>query len=106
MAKIKSLNEIKKLKAEAAEIVAEAKRKEKLLLQKIKEDEREAYAEIGKKAIELFNAKMSEKDFKTLLFKHGFLEKVEDKDDEKDDLSSENETKKVDDLSFGANNGL
>ena len=88
----------------------EAKLREKQILQKIKEEERETYAEIGKKAIELFNGKMSEDDFKILLIKNCFLEKVEDENENENynivktekDFSSE----KADNLNTGTNNEL
>ena len=107
MAKIKSQSEIKKLKKEAAEIVAEAKRRERKILEKIKEEEKESYAEIGKKAVALFNGKMSEDEFKNLLISYDFLEKVEEKSDEAGtDFSSENKNNGTDNTNIGAQNDL
>jgi len=78
MAKIKTLDEIGKMKKEASDIVAEAKRKEKEILKKVSDEEKEVFAEIGKKAVQFFNKKLSEDDFKKLLIKNNLLEKVED----------------------------
>ena len=107
MAKIKTKSALQKMKEEAAEIVKEAKRREKQILEKIREDEKEVHAEIGKKAIALFNGKISEDDFKSFLKKHEMLDEVETKNDEsKNDFSSENENDGMGNLNSGVNNGL
>lgn len=67
MAKIKSMIELEKMKKEAAKKVANARRHEKQILQKIKEEENEIFAEIGRKAVALFNKNITENEFKTLL---------------------------------------
>jgi len=110
MAKIKTKSALQKMKDEAAEIVKEAKRRERQILEKIKEEEKEVYAEIGKKAIELFNKKISEDDFKSLLKKHEMLDeveyKVEKNDKNKTDFSSENENNGTNNLNIGGHNDL
>lgn len=107
MAKIKTKSALQKMKEEAAEIVKEAKKRERQILEKIKEEEREVYAEIGKKAVALFNGKMSEDDFKSFLKKHEMLDEVEveveKSDEDKTDFSSRNENENI---GMGAHNDL
>jgi len=100
MAKIKTKSALQKMKDEAAEIVKDAKKRERQILEKIKEEEKEVNAEIGKKAVAFFNGKITEDEFKGLLIKHEMLDEVETKNDEtENDFSSENE-------SVGSRNGL
>ena len=97
MAKVKSMTELEKMKLEAAEIVKEAKRRERQILQKIKEEEAQIFSEVGKKAVALFNKKINEDEFKSLLKKYNLLDEfdeVETKSDEKvlhDGVESEDE---------------
>ena len=87
------------MKDEAAEIVKEAKRRERQILEKIREEEKEVYAEIGKKAVALFNRRISEDDFKNFLKKHEMLDEIEEvetkNDESKNDFSFENEDKNI-----------
>jgi hypothetical protein len=84
-----------------------AKIKTKSALQKMKEEEKEVYAEIGKKAVTLFNGKMSEDDFKSLLKKHELLDEVEDEDEKSDedktDFSAQSQSENI---GMGAQNDL
>ena len=99
MAKIKTKSALQKMKDEAAEIVKEAKRRERQILEKIREEEKEVYAEIGKKAVALFNRRISEDDFKNFLKKHEMLDEIEEvetkNDESKNDFSFENEDKNI-----------
>ena len=99
MAKIKTKSALQKMKDDAAEIVKEAKKRERQILEKIREEEKEVYAEIGKKAVALFNRKISEDDFKNFLKKHEMLDEVEEvetkNDESKNDFSSENKNKNI-----------
>ena len=90
MAKIKSMSEVEKLKAEAKKIVKEAKEKERVILNKIKEEENEIFSKIGKSAVDYINGKTNKEELEKVVKATGLFEEVEEEEEKNSSLSHQN----------------
>ena len=88
MAKIKSMSEVEKLKAEAKKIAKEAKEKERVILNKIKEKENEIFSKIGKSAVSYINGEIDKEELEKVVKATGLFEKVEEEKEEEEEKSS------------------
>ena len=109
MAKIKTTEELEKLKAEAKKIIQEAKKREREILAKVKEEEREIFASIGESAVAFINKKIDKDELKKLVKAAGLFEEVEEIEMEKEEDMTQRDNENMNEFGTqngGVNNGL
>ena len=77
MAKLKTMSQVEKLREEVKKISREAKEKERVLLAKIKEEEKEIFLQIGERAVDFINGKIDKNELENFVKSVGLFKESE-----------------------------